>query len=438
VSRRVVVTGLGVVTPLGCELEDFWRASLAGLSGVSGSRRFGAWKPPARAVGEVPDADVALLTREHDATRDLDEPLERRDASATTDLRTIFAVAAARRALAHARMPAGPHVRAGAAVASGPGAHRLEDFVRGTHPDGHFDAAGFARDPSSIHAGSLWRNAADRPATEIARRFGLGGPVLAVTTACASSLQAIGSALREIRSGRVDWMLAGGADSMVDPLGLVFFVLLGAAATEAGPAASRPFSRKRTGMVTGEGAGIAVLESEEHAIARGATILCEVAGYGSSLDAYRVTAPLPDGAGASRAMSKALADGAMDAREVDLVSAHATGTKLSDTAEATAIRTVLGDRADSVAVLSSKSAMGHLLAAAGSVAFAGAVLAVARDVVPPTINLNPSEVDPACALDHVLGGPRATPVRSALVNALAFGGHNATIALRKHRAGSGS
>ena len=217
---------------------------------------------------------------------------------------------------------------------------------------------------------------------------------------------------------------------MVDPLGLVFFVLLGAAATEEGPAACRPFSRRRTGIVTGEGAGIAVLEAEEHAIARGARIYGEVAGYGASFDAYRVTAPDPAGRGAAQAMAKALLDARMSPDEVDYVSAHATGTKLNDPAEAKAIRTVFGARTDHVAVSSGKSMMGHLLAAAGAVSFASAVLSVARDAIPPTINLEP--VDPTCALDHVTGAARKTPVRAALVNALAFGGHNATIALRKH------
>lgn len=421
-TPRVVVTGLGIVTPFGCDLEAVWRAWLAGVPAVAPSRRFAAEKPPTKSVGEVPEADVEALRAEFGAE------------AATTDLRTVYGVAAARRALAHAGLPAGPHARAGAVVASGPGAHRLEDFVRAARPDGTIDLGAFAADPSAIHPGSLWRSPADRPATEVARRFGLRGPVHCVTTACAASLQAIGSAVREIRAGRADWMLAGGADAMVDPMGLVFFVLLNAAATEAGAHACRPFSRRRTGMVTGEGAGLAVLEREDHARARGATILCEVAGYGSSLDAFRVTAPHPEGRGAIQAMSRALADGATSPDEVDLVSAHATGTKLNDPAEAKAVRAVFGERADRVAVTSGKSTMGHLLAAAGAVAFAGAVLAVARDEVPPTANLVPEEVDPSCALDHVTGAPRRMPVRAALVNALAFGGHNATILLRKYAA----
>ena len=417
-TRRVVVTGLGVVTPLGFDLEAVWQAWLSGRSGVGIPTRVAEGRPPTRAVGEVPKADVERLIAEHGEGAD------------ATDLRTVFGVAAARRAMADAGLPAGTYPRAGAAVASGPGVHRLEDLVPYLDAAGAFDAKAFAAGMAGIHPGSLIRNAADRPATETARRLGLQGPVYAVTTACAASAQAVGTSLRAIRSGKADVMLAGGADSMVDPLGLVFFVLLGAAATEEGEAACRPFSRRRTGIVTGEGAGIAVLEAEEHAVARGARIYAEVAGYGSSFDAYRVTAPEPQGRGAAQAMARALADASMRPDEVDYVSAHATGTKLNDPAEAKAIRTVFGDRAGRVAVSSGKSTMGHLLAAAGAVSFASAVLSVARDWIPPTINLDP--VDPSCVLDHVTGAARKAPVRAALVNALAFGGHNATIAVRKY------
>ena len=421
---RVVVTGLGVVTPFGSDLETVWARLLAGEPAIGASTRFGAHRPPTKAVGEVPEAECAALRAEFG------------DEAAPADLRTIFGVAAARRALAHAGIAPGRHPRAGAIVASGPGAHRLEDLAALAAADGTLDGARLAAaladaeraGHGAVHRGSLWRSPPERPATEIADRFGLLGPVSAVTTACAASLQAIGSALREIRAGRADWMLAGGADSMVDPLGLVFFVLLGAAATEEGAKACRPFSRRRTGIVMGEGAGIAVLESEAHAKARGARVLAEVAGYGSTLDAYRVTAPHPQGRGAAQAMTRALADARMTVDDVDLVSAHATGTKLNDPAEARAIREVFGARAAKVAVSSGKSVMGHLLAAAGAVSFASATLSVARGVVPPTANLD--EVDAACALDHVVGSARTTPVRGALVNALAFGGHNATIALR--------
>lgn len=416
---RVVVTGMGAVTPFGADLEAVWRAWRAGESAVAPSSRHGEAHPPTKSVGEVPGEVVAALRAEVGPDAD------------AMDLRTLFALGAARRALSDAGLPERVGERAGAVVASGPGAHRLEDFAAAAGDDGRIRLARFAGGGARIHPGSLWRNAPDRPATEIARRHGLRGAVHGVTTACAASLQAMGVALRELRAGRADVMLAGGADAMLDPFGLVFFVLLNAAATEGGPHACRPFSRRRTGMVTGEGAALAVLEREEHARARGARILCEVAGYGSSMDAFRVTAPHPEGRGAAQAMERALADAGVGPDAVDLVSAHATGTKLNDPAEARAIRAVFGAHADRVAVTSGKASMGHLLAAAGAVAFVGAVQSVVRDEVPPTAHLTPQELDPTCALDHVLLEPRRMPVRCALVNGLAFGGHNATIVLKK-------
>ena len=427
-TRRVVVTGLGVATPLGCELEEAWSRWCAGEAGVTVPRRVAEGRPPTRAVGEVAERDVARLREE------FAEGAESGRGAETADLRTVFAVAAARRAVADAGLAPGPHPRGACAIASGPGAHRLEDQVAFLGADGRFDARAFAAATSRLHPGSLLRNAADRPATEVARRHGLGGGVEAAVTACAASISAIGTGLRASRTGRADLVVAGGADSMVDPLGLVFFVLLGAAAAEEGPTACRPFSRRRTGIVTGEGAGIAVLEAEEHARARGARVYAEVAGYGSSFDAYRVTAPHPAGRGAAQAMARALADASLEPGDVDLVAAHATGTKLNDPAEAKAIRAVFGPHADRVAVSSNKSMMGHLLAAAGAVSFVSAALSVARDRIPPTIHLE--DVDPACALDHVVGKARDATVRAALVNGLAFGGHNATIALTKPPSGA--
>lgn len=416
-SPRVVVTGLGLVTPLGCDLERVWARFLLGESAVAASHRFGGYAPPTKSVGEVPGVDVRTLALEFGPGAD------------RADLRTIFGVAAARRALAHAGLAPGRHLRAGAIVASGPGAHRLEDMAALSDASGALDPEKLAAGVAAADAGSLWLNPPERPATEVASRFGLCGPTGAITTACAGAIQALGCATREIRSGRVDWMIAGGADSMIDPMGLVFFVLLGAAASEGGATACRPFSRRRTGIVMGEGAGLAVLESEAHARARGAKILAEVAGYGSTLDAWRVTAPHPQGRGAAGAMARALADARMSPDDVDAISAHATGTKRNDPAEAMAIREVFGARADRIAVTSGKSVIGHLLAAAGGVSFATAVLSIDRGLVPPTANLD--DVDPACALDHVVGRARRMAVRGALVNALAFGGHNATIALRK-------
>ena len=427
-SRRVVVTGLGAVTPLGLDVETTWARLVEGAAGVAAPRRFGEFAPPTKAVGEISDADVERLREAHPEAAD-------------RDLRTLFGVAAASEAIGAAGLRRGPHPRAGVAMGSGPGAHWIEDvdaWLAYERAAGEEAPRERGEAVAGVHPESLVRNSCEQPAILVATEHGLGGPVFAPTTACAASNQAIGAAFRAVRSGRADWM--------VTPVGLVFFVLLGASATEEkDPAAAcRPFDRLRTGLVMGEGAGCAVLEAEEHAIARGARILAEVAGYGSTLDAYRATAPHPEGRGAAQAMARALADGGLSPEDVDYVNAHGTGTKRNDPAEARAIRTVFGARASKVAISSSKSMMGHLLSGAAGVAFATTVLAVERDVVPPTTNLH--HPDPACVLedeglaglDFVPNAARETPVRAALVNAFAFGGQNACVALRKWRAGGRS
>jgi 3-oxoacyl-[acyl-carrier-protein] synthase II len=420
VRRRVVVTGLGVVTPLGIDVETVWRRMLAGTNAVAAPRRLGPWHPPTRAVGEVAAEDLARLAEGFPEEAALEDP------------RTLYGVAAATAALEDAGLggDAPGRERAGVALASGPGVHRIEDLHRVLGADGRVDEERWIAEADAVHPESLVRSTVERPAARIARRFGLGGPVSAVTTACSAANQAIGAAFRAVRSGRAEWMVAGGSDSMLNPLGLVFFVLLGAASLEEHDPerACRPFDLRRTGLVQGEGAGCAVLESEEHALARGARIHAEVVGYGSTLDAYRTTAPHPDGRGAAEAMRRALSDAGLAPADVDFVNAHGTGTKRNDPAEARAIRSVFGGHP--VAVSSSKSMMGHLLAAAAGVAFAGTVLAVRDDVVPPTTNV--TQPDPACALDLVVGASRRTTVRAALTNGLAFGGQNSCVAVAKH------
>jgi 3-oxoacyl-[acyl-carrier-protein] synthase II len=420
----VVVTGLGVVTPVGLDVETVFERLLHGPSGVVAPIRHGAARPPSRAVGEIPPAAQAALARRHPEVAALGDP------------RTLYGFAAASAALADAGIEPGRHARGGVSLAAGPGVHRLEDVDRVLGPDGAFDAVRFARRVAEIHPESAIRSPPERPAALVARAFGLGGGMLAPTTACAASNQALGLALRAVRSGRADFVVAGGADCRVNPVGLVWFVLLGASATVDGdPAeACRPFDRRRTGLVIGEGAGCAVLESEDRARARGARVYAEVAGYGASLDAFRATAPPPDGRGAAIAMARALADAGVAPSEVDFVNAHGTGTKRNDPAEVRAIRTVFGEHADRLAVSSVKPMMGHLLAAAAGVAFASTVLAVERDVVPPTMNLR--DPDPACDLDHVPLEARRMRVRAALNNAFAFGGQNAVLVVRKAPGGA--
>jgi len=420
-DRRVVVTGLGLVTPMGCDVDDVWRRLLAGERGVTAPVRLGADEPPTRAVGEVAPE---ILQRLRAALPDLE---------GSADPRTLFAVSAAEDALTMAGLPAGPHPRGGVFLGAGPGANRIEDIDRCLAEDGTFDAVAFARNVNELRAESLIRHVAEQPAARVARRHAFGGPCHAVTTACSASNQAIGMAYRSIRRGETDLAVTGGADSQVNPLGLIFFVLLGAAAhvDPADPAsACRPFDRRRSGLVMGEGAGIAVLEAEEHALARGATILAEVAGYGASLDAFRTTAPPRDGRGAAEAMRYALEDGEVSPHEVDFVNAHGTGTKRNDPAEIRAIRTVLGDHADAVAVSSGKGALGHLLSAAAGVAFCCCVKAIGEGAVPPTANL--MEADAACDLDLVPDAGRRRPVEVTLNNSFAFGGQNACVVVRRY------
>lgn len=421
-SERVVVTGLGFVTPLGSDPDALWQAMLEGRPGVAAPRRLGPFDPPTKAVGEVPTQDLARLLAERDGALE-----------GVEDRRTLFAVEAASNAIERAGLADDAGEHAGVVLGSGPGVHRLEDVAGALDAEGRFDAARFAADLEAIHGESLVRSRVERPAELVATRFGLGGPVHAVTTACSASNQALGLAYRLVRSGECPWVVAGGADSMINPVGLVFFVLLGASANvdENDPAtACRPFDRRRTGLVMGEGAGCAVLEAESHARARGAAILAEVAGYGSSFDAYRTTAPPPDGRGAAEAIRYALADGGVAPDTIDFVNAHGTGTKRNDPAEVAAIKHVFGTHAARLAVSSGKAAIGHLLSGAAGVAFGLAVLAVERDAVPPTLNL--TTPDPACDLDFVPGTGRSQPVRAAINNSFAFGGQNAVVALRKY------
>lgn len=422
-GRKVVITGLGLATSLGLEVEDNWRKALSGVSGISRIDLPCTEKSPVQAVGQVKAGDWEQICREF--------PVE---AETEGERRTLFALWAAGKALADAVLEPNTENRNrfGVALASGLGVNRLEDIHGWVDRSGKFDSARFALEYKQVHRESLIRNNANRAAALISGKFGLNGVNATITTACASATQALGTAYRAIRRGEADLILAGGADSMLNPVGLIFFVLLGSAAVSRlqPELLCRPFDRKRSGLVMGEGAGIAVLEDESHALNRGAEIYGEVAGYASSMDAYRLTAPHPEGKGAGESMKQALADAGLAPDEIDYINAHGTSTKLNDMAETLAIRRVFGERADDIAVSSSKSLIGHLLAASGGPEFVFTALSVARDEIHPTINLtNP---DPKCDLDYVPNVKRSKVVRAALSNSFGFGGQNATIILRKY------
>lgn len=423
-GRRVLVTGLGLATSLGLGVEGSWRKALAGETGIGALEGGLEKRGPLPAAGRVRDEDWAEIAAAF--------PVE---AEREGERRTLFALWAASTAFADAGSPAADRTRCGVVLGAGLGIVRLEDEARRWGVDGGAVLPWPPADPSEVRRESLLRNPSDRPASLIARALGFAGVNATVTTACASAGQAIGVAYRMVERGEADIVLAGGSDSMIHPVGLVYFALLGAASTSSAPAPTvcRPFDRRRSGLVMGEGAGIAVLEAEDHAVARGAAAYAEVAGYGSSLDGYQVTAPEPTGAGAARAMSAALRDARIDPSGIDYVNAHGTGTWLNDAAETRAIKSVFGERAAAIAVSSSKPLFGHLLAGCGGPEFVITVLSVQRDRIHPTINL--TNADPACDLDYVPEGARRTTVRAALSNSFGFGGQNVCLAVKKAETG---
>ncbi|KPK02913.1 MAG: hypothetical protein AMK71_00580 [Nitrospira bacterium SG8_35_4] len=421
-NRKVVVTGLGVATSLGLSVEENWQKLLAGESGIRKLDLPGSEKSPVQAVGTVSSNDWNTIRESFIEDADLEG-----------ERRTLFALWAARAALNDAGFVGNENSsRYGVIMAAGLGINRLEDIQHWANKDNTFDVRRFGSELSDIHKESIIRNNSNRPSALIADRFGLSGYNSTITTACASASQAIGTGYRAIHRGDADVIVAGGADSMINPVGLVFFVLLKAAAVSSDDPseACRPFDRKRSGLVMGEGSGIVVLEEESHALQRGADIYAEIAGYASTMDAFKVTAPHPQGAGAEHAMRSALRDADLDRADIDYINAHGTSTKLNDSAETTAIKKVFKENAYNISINSSKSMIGHLIAASGGPEFVYTVLSVSRDKIHPTLNLkNP---DPKCDLDYVPNVMKSRTVRAAISNSFGFGGQNASIVVKKY------
>ena len=406
--RRVVVTGLGVVTPLGFDLNDVWEAVCAGRSGVGLVQRFDCRDFKVRFGGEIRN----FRPGEH---IQFDAKDERR-----IDRFCQFALVAADTAIRQAAIDfkQGDSYRYGVLVGSGIGGL---DEIESQH------SMLFDRGPDRISPFMIPKLIINAASGNISVRWGLRGPNTAVCTACASGTNAIGDAFRMIQIGVADVMIAGGTEAGLTPMGIAGFARTGALSTrnDAPQQASRPFDRDRDGFVLSEGAGILVLEERDFAIKRGATILGEVLGYGQSADATHLTAPDPKGAGAAYAMSAALRDAGMRPDEMDYINAHGTSTLLGDVAETNAIRTVFGSHADALAVSSTKSQLGHLLGASGGVESAFCIIAMLRQIAPPTINLdNP---DPDCDLDYVPFKPRNMRIRRTMKNSFGFGGHNACV-----------
>jgi 3-oxoacyl-[acyl-carrier-protein] synthase II len=408
--RRVVVTGLGLVTPLGTGTEANWDALVAGRSGVRPITRFDAGTLPARIAGEVPDFDPERF-------------LDRREAR-KMDVFIQYAVAAAQMAMDDAQLaaPLAQPERVGVIIGVGMGGlATLEDCF----------PALVERNFRRVSPFMIPRLIPNMAAGHVAMRFGARGPNYATTSACASGAHAVGDAFALIREGRQDVMLAGGAEAPVCLLGVGGFSAMRALATsfnEEPARASRPFDAKREGFVIAEGAGVLVLEELGHARRRGARIHAELAGYGASCDAYHMTQPSPEGEGAAECMALALADAGLAPEDVGYINAHGTGTPFNDEAETLAVKRVFGGHAHRLAISSTKSMTGHSLGAAGTIEAAYTVLALARGTLPPTINLD--EPDPACDLDYVPHTARRVAIRAALSNSFGFGGTNATLAFR--------
>ncbi len=405
-GRRVVVTGIGPVTPVGTGVDAFWEGLTSGRNGIRRITRFETEGLPVTLAGEVPEFDPGAW---------LDPKEVRR-----TDRFTHFAIAAAKLAWEDAGRPEPPSERAGAVFATGIGG--IETLLA-QH------SVMLERGPGRVSPFMVPMLMANAPAGHIAMLFGYTGPNLCTISACASSNHALGEAMRLVRDGYLDLCIAGGSEAATLPLTVAAFSQMTALTRNPDPeTASRPFDAERDGFVLAEGACALVLESEEHARARGARIYCEVAGYGASADAYHITAPDPKGSGAVLAMRRALEDAGAELTEVDYVNAHGTSTPLNDAAETVAIKAVFGEHARALAVSSTKSMTGHMLGAAGAVEGAVCALAIARGVVPPTIHYE--HPDPECDLDYVPNEARELPVRLAISNSFGFGGQNACVAFR--------
>lgn len=414
---RVAITGLGAVTPVGNDVASTWHSLVAGKNGIGPITTFDASTYPVRIAGEVKAFDLAASLGDQQPPRHLSRV-------------NAFGLAAAAQALRQAGVGAstyGPYER-GVSLGCSVGRIGFQDLSDTIHTVHESNGAHYERQsPASV----LERDA-NLGIAAIADLGNCHGPTIGISTACAASLHALGEAYRCIQEGDARLMISGGFDALTTYLDVLGFTLLGAlnaTANDTPEQASRPFADHRTGFVLGEGAAIVVLEEWESAVERGATILGEIAGYGSSMNAYRLTDAPPDGAGPDLAMRNALDESGLAPRDVDYIVAHGTGTPGNDLCETNAIKTVFGADAYRLAISSPKAVVGHLTAASGGLNCLVAVQAMVEGIVPPTMNLD--RPDPKLDLDYVPLTARRMPVRAALVNAFAFGGTNGALVLRR-------
>ena len=410
--RRVVVTGLGAVTPVGNDVATTWRALLDGVSGASGITKFDPATFPVRFAAEVKGFDPL-------------KSMERKEAK-RADPYTQYAVAASVEAMTDAGLAAGNFDvdRLGVIVGSGIGGLKSFEEQHDVYRE---------RGVGKISPFFIPMFIADIAAGIVSMMFNAKGPNYATVSACATSAHAIGDAYRTIQYGDADIMITGGAEATVTPMAIGGFANMKALSerNDSPETASRPFDATRDGFVMGEGAGILILEELEHALSRGATIYAEIVGYGATGDAYHLTAPAPDGEGAQRAMKRALKDAGLEPKDIQYINAHGTSTPANDFNETRAIKAVFGEYAKTVNVSSTKSATGHMLGAAGAVEAVVSAMVVGTGIIPPTINYHNPE--PELDLNYTPNTSFKRDVNAVLSNSFGFGGHNTTLAIKRYK-----
>lgn len=409
--ERVVITGIGAVTPIGNTAQEYWDGLLAGKNGIASITRFDTEGYKASVAGEVKDFDPTAYIDKREAKH--------------MDRFCQYALAAAAQAMEQSGLKEGSFdpFRAGTLVSSGIGG--IQTF---SDEQTKLNERG-ARRVSPFCIPMMIGNMAS---AHISMTYGLKGSSLSVVSACASGTHAVGEGMRAIRHGYLDIAVVGGAEASIVPIAVAGFANMHALSTESDPeAACCPFDARRSGFIMGEGAGVLVLESLSHAKARGATILAEVAGYGTTSDAYHITSPDPTGEGPARAMTMAIEDAGLTPADIDYINAHGTSTPVNDKCETDAIKMAFGESAQRVKISSTKSMTGHLLGAAGAIEAIACAMAVKEDKIPPTIHYE--QPDETCDLDYVPNQAVSCPVSAAISNSLGFGGHNATILIRKYQ-----
>lgn len=410
-ERRVVITGIGVVTPIGLDVPSFWSNLTNGVSGISRFDAFDSTEYDCKIAGEIKGFNAASYFKNPKSAK-------------RTDRFTQFAMAGAKMAIDDAGLS--PEkvdpTRVGVMIGSGIGGlFSMEEEAKRL----------YSRGPSRVSPFTIAMMISNMASGIVSMEYGFSGPNMCIVTACATANNSLGEAWRILKFGDADCVIAGGCEATITPLGISGFAAMKALScrNDEPEKSCRPFDKDRDGFIMGEGAGIMVLEELEHAKNRGATIYCELAGYGCTADAFHMTQPQPEGEGAARAMRIAMDHAGVTPTDIDYINAHATSTPIGDICETKAIKQALGDAAKTTAVSSTKSMTGHLLGAAGGVEMAACALAIKHGVIPPTINLeNP---DPECDLDYVPNTAREKTVKVAINNSFGFGGHNATLVAKE-------